>query len=234
MARPGTDELLVSEIFGPTIQGEGPSAGRSAAFLRLGMCNLRCKWCDTKYTWDAGHYDLNEELHPMRHQEVAAAIDQVAVPLLIITGGEPALQAPGCVSVIDALKIRKNVEIETSGTVWLGPLATKADLIVVSPKLRNSGVRATARLRMPVLRRLADLHHAIFKFVVEEPEELREVAELVETLDLDNSRVWIMPQATSSQVLRDRLGPLVNPVSSLGWNLSGRLHIELWGDARGR
>lgn len=37
--------LTVSEIFGPTLQGEGPTAGRRAGFLRLGRCNLACSWC---------------------------------------------------------------------------------------------------------------------------------------------------------------------------------------------
>jgi hypothetical protein len=32
----GTAILLVSEIFGPTFQGEGPSIGRRCSFLRLG------------------------------------------------------------------------------------------------------------------------------------------------------------------------------------------------------
>ena len=44
--------LIVSEIFGPTIQGEGPFSGRRAFFLRLGICNLRCTFCDSKFTWD--------------------------------------------------------------------------------------------------------------------------------------------------------------------------------------
>ncbi|MDQ3757733.1 MAG: 7-carboxy-7-deazaguanine synthase QueE, partial [Actinomycetota bacterium] len=34
--------LVVSEVFGPTWQGEGPSVGRTAAFVRLGRCNLAC------------------------------------------------------------------------------------------------------------------------------------------------------------------------------------------------
>ena len=46
------NSLTVSEIFGPTFQGEGPFTGRAAVFLRLGRCNLDCKWCDTPYTWD--------------------------------------------------------------------------------------------------------------------------------------------------------------------------------------
>ena len=49
-------ELKVSEIFA-SIQGEGPSAGAAAVFLRLAGCNLRCHWCDTKYTWDWQNYE---------------------------------------------------------------------------------------------------------------------------------------------------------------------------------
>ena len=37
--------LPLSEQFGPTIQGEGPYAGRRAQFIRLGGCNLSCQWC---------------------------------------------------------------------------------------------------------------------------------------------------------------------------------------------
>ena len=37
------DELLVAEKFGPTVQGEGPSIGRRAVFIRLMNCNLTCK-----------------------------------------------------------------------------------------------------------------------------------------------------------------------------------------------
>jgi pyruvate-formate lyase-activating enzyme len=41
-----TDESLVlAEVFGPTVQGEGPSLGRAASFIRTGGCNLTCSWC---------------------------------------------------------------------------------------------------------------------------------------------------------------------------------------------
>ena len=54
--------LVVSEIFGPTIQGEGQYAGQLVAFIRLGGCNLACSWCDTPYTWDASRFDLRNEM----------------------------------------------------------------------------------------------------------------------------------------------------------------------------
>ncbi|WP_220729580.1 hypothetical protein [Streptomyces radicis] len=36
------DELIVAETFGPTFQGEGPSAGQQAVFIRLSRCDLSC------------------------------------------------------------------------------------------------------------------------------------------------------------------------------------------------
>lgn len=234
VARSAVDELLVSEIFGPTIQGEGPSAGRSAVFVRLGMCNLQCSWCDTKYTWDNAQFDLDSELKSLSHRTVADAVDAVDVPLLVITGGEPALQAAGCRAMIDNLSVQKSVEIETNGTVWPDALVDAVDRMVVSPKLANSAVKESARLRWPILKRLAGLDHSVFKFVVTNPGELAEIADLVEQLALDSPRVWIMPEATTRKSLHDRLNRLVDPVSQRGWNLSSRLHIDLWEGARGR
>src|SRR5262249_51216898 len=44
-----TDLVRVSEIFGPTIQGEGPLIGRPSVFVRTAGCDYRCAWCDTLY-----------------------------------------------------------------------------------------------------------------------------------------------------------------------------------------
>ncbi len=41
--------LWVAEMFGPTVQGEGPSTGQHAMFIRLAGCHLSCSWCDTAY-----------------------------------------------------------------------------------------------------------------------------------------------------------------------------------------
>src|SRR5262249_11150304 len=53
--------LRVSEIF-ESFQGEGASAGLPAVFVRLANCNLRCTWCDTRYTWDWAAYDYDSEV----------------------------------------------------------------------------------------------------------------------------------------------------------------------------
>ena len=60
--------LNVNEIFGPTIQGEGPHTGRLVGFLRLAGCNLACSWCDTPYSWDWTKYDKAEESKRILHR----------------------------------------------------------------------------------------------------------------------------------------------------------------------
>ena len=54
--------MQVNEIF-KSIQGEGPNFGKPAIFLRTAQCNLKCTWCDTKYTWDWENYDFQKEVN---------------------------------------------------------------------------------------------------------------------------------------------------------------------------
>ena len=234
VARPGAGELLVSEVFGPTLQGEGPSAGQAAAFVRLGGCNLRCLWCDTAYTWDQANYDLSRELSVRRTDDVAEEVLGLGLQLVILTGGEPALQA------VEALHLTRlvqdagpRVEVETSGTVPLQGLADAAALIVVSPKLSNAGLRPEARLRWDVLSGLSALSNTVFKFVVADPAELTEIDEVAERLSLQRSKVWVMPEATESTDLLQRMAELAGPVAERGWSLTGRMQVLLWGNERG-
>jgi 7-carboxy-7-deazaguanine synthase len=88
-------ELTVSEVFGPTFQGEGPSTGQIAMFVRLGRCNLDCRWCDTAFTWDWSRFDPAVELHRRTVAELLVELDRINAPLLVVTGGEPLLQQQG-------------------------------------------------------------------------------------------------------------------------------------------
>ena len=80
--------MIVSEVFGPTVQGEGPSCGRIATFVRLGRCDLRCSWCDTPYTWDwHGHngvrYDPAQELERLDVLSVVARVEAINTHLVV-------------------------------------------------------------------------------------------------------------------------------------------------------
>ncbi len=123
MPAPGT--YLVREIFGPTLQGEGAHAGRPCVFLRFAACNLACTWCDTDFRPEASTR--------MTADAIVAGLQELDVHasrLVIVTGGEPALQwdAP----LADALRAaRFTVHMESNGT---RPLCAPVDWLTVSPK----------------------------------------------------------------------------------------------------
>jgi 7-carboxy-7-deazaguanine synthase len=221
-------QLVVSEVFGPTIQGEGPSAGRRAGFVRLGRCNLACTWCDTPYTWDWSRFDPAVELRKVDVAEVVAAVEAMDVPLVVVTGGEPLLQQSALVPLLSALGGRHRIEIETAGTLAPSPeLVALVDQFNVSPKLANSGNPVERRWKPDVLRAFEATGKAVFKFVVADPAELDEVAAF------GVAPVWVMPEGTDPAVVQERLVTLAEPVLARGWNLTPRLHVAIWGDKRG-
>jgi organic radical activating enzyme len=235
--------LLVSELF-VSVQGEGPSVGKPAAFLRLGGCNLACSFCDTPYSWDAERYDLKKELTPMNVETVAQWVVERAPGRLIVTGGEPLIQHKRVAEMLarsDALgdaeseRQRVCVEVETNGTVAPSQaLCARVDQWNVSPKLANSAEPEGRRIREGVLGVFAALPNSFFKFVVSDHSDLREVLELMDRFSVPKERVLLMPEAATKEQLRAR-GPLVAQ-----WALrrqlrySGRLHLELFDGKRGR
>lgn len=233
--------LLLSEVFGPTVQGEGPSTGRRAAFVRLGLCNLDCSWCDTPYTWDwqgrNGPPQDREALYHQTPEELADELLALDVGLVVITGGEPMLQQRSLVPLVDLLNdAGVAIEVETNGTLSVRPeLVTSPAWIGwnVSPKLSGSGVDPALAIVPEALGQYVGLG-ARFKFVVGSLAELDEVSRVVELLNVDPCRIWIMPEGRTPEAVLAGARALVEPVIERGWNLSQRLHVLLWGDERGR
>jgi len=227
-----TTTLVVSEAFGPSLQGEGPSIGRLCGFVRLGRCNQECVWCDEAQTWDWSRYDPKVELSEQPVDEVMAKLDGMGVEMVVITGGEPLLQQRALEPLLAQIKQRRwRVEIETAGTLrWDLPLEL-VDQFNVSPKLANSGNPLDRRYKPDVLRTFEDGGRAVFKFVVTAPDELDEVATIVDECGLTD--IWIMPEGVDADTLLARQRALARAVIDRGWNLTTRLHILLWGDRRG-
>lgn len=229
-----TDELVVSEVFGPTFQGEGPSTGRRAGFVRLGRCNLACTFCDTPYTWRWEDHDPATELTRTTVAGVVADIEAMGVDLVVVTGGEPLLQQRHLTGLAADIRRRGwECEIETAGTIAPVPeLVALVSRFNVSPKLANSGNERDQRYKPAVLRGLQATAKASFKFVVTRPEDLDEVQAVVQECGL--GEVWIMPEGTDAVVVVDRGQRLADEVLRRGWHFTTRLHVLLWGDERGR
>ncbi|MFE9968664.1 7-carboxy-7-deazaguanine synthase QueE [Streptomyces sp. NPDC005525] len=229
--------LIVSEVFGdtkPTFQGEGPSMGVPALFIRLAQCNLTCTWCDTKYTWDWKHYDIAKETHRRSVDELIAWARACDTELVVISGGEPMLQQRALVHLVRGLLVGgKRVEFETNGTV-----APDLQLLVdgvrfnVSPKLANSGVAEAKRVVPTALEAFAASGRAVFKFVTRTVAELDEIQQLVDRYDL--APVYVMPEGTTAEGLIETTRALADAVAARKWHFTQRLHVLAFADARGR
>jgi 7-carboxy-7-deazaguanine synthase len=134
----------VKEIF-YTLQGEGVQTGRPAVFCRFSGCNLwsgkeedrtsaKCRFCDTDFVGTAGTgggvFDDAQKLSRSITETFSRSTSPRLRPLVVLTGGEPALQADHV--LISALHERGlEIAIETNGTL---PIPKGIDWVTVSPK----------------------------------------------------------------------------------------------------
>lgn len=227
-----------------TLQGEGPQTGRPSTFVRLSGCNLHCVWCDTPHTWNfegtpfahrsAPKFDRAREVVSLDPAEVAARVAALSPRAVVFTGGEPLAQQRALAEVVQALPEDFVVDIETNGTLApRSPLAERVSAFVVSPKLANSGMRASLRLKPDVLRALDATGRAWFKWVVASESDVEEVAAVVREVGLSPERQVLMPEGTTSSVLRERAPAVAGWAVERGWRFSDRLHIHLFGEGRG-
>ena len=232
--------LVVSEIFGPTIQGEGVYTGRLVGFLRLGACNLSCSWCDTPYTWDASRFDLRNEMARVSVEEIVEKVLELGVKHLVISGGEPLLQqrGSGWGNLLERLMHNGiGVHIETNGTIV--PSGATIDGVLhftVSPKLAHSGDPIQKRLNPDAIMafsNLAEFGHSIFKFVAKEENDLDEIASWVYEYSIPQDAVWVMPEGMTRDDQMTNLVKIADKVIERRWNLSSRLHTLIWDMRRG-
>ncbi len=232
-----TDHLIVSDTY-VSFQGDGPAAGRPALFIRLGGCGLRCHWCDAAYTWDATQYDLYREMSRRHVGDIAAQAVESGTSLAVLTGGEPLLQQdhPAFRALCGYLRsARMDVHIETAGVIKPSSSTLRAaDLIIVSPKLSNSGMALSQRIRPQALQALAAAKHTVYTFVCQGVSDVDEAAAVVVAHELPRDRVWIMPEGTTADGITARLRDIADRTLAHRFNLTGRLHVQLWDGERGR
>jgi organic radical activating enzyme len=225
--------LRVAEMFA-SFQGEGPSAGQRAAFIRLSGCGVGCSWCDEPQTWDWSRFSRERESSRAGVDEACAWAVGTGAGLVVITGGEPLAQQRAVTGLAVALAAAGlRVEVETSGTVIPArELCESVSMFSVSPKLANSGVRLERRIRPEALAAFAACGKAVFKFVACGTSDLNEAGELAARFGL--APVWIMPEGTTASRVLEGMRELADGVLERGWNLTGRSHVLIWDGAHGR
>lgn len=205
----------VCEIF-LSIQGEGVNAGLPSVLLRTSGCDLRCRWCDTKYAWNEGT--------SMTVGEITARVRSVAgsIRRLVITGGEPLLWREPLEEMIASLA-DFSIEVETNGRH--PPMRSRAVTYNVSPKLSNSGEPYEKRIDLSVLEAYARIG-SFFKFVVRGEEDLPEVMDIVGRLSLRGEQVILMPLGSTREEIRSRAESVIMACIRTGFRYSPRLQIE--------
>ncbi len=123
--------LKVTEIYA-SVQGESTHAGRLCAFVRLTGCNLRCTWCDSEYTFSGGDW--------MSIEQIISKVDELEIPLVQVTGGEPLAQKE-CMTLMQTLLDEGyEVLLETSGSISVAevPLSVSTIMDLKAPSSGES------------------------------------------------------------------------------------------------
>jgi 7-carboxy-7-deazaguanine synthase len=204
--------MRVTEIF-HSIQGESTHAGRPCAFVRLTGCNLRCRWCDSEYTFTGGE--------KMTLDEVLARVESYGCPLVEITGGEPLAQSESLELITRLCDRGHEVLIETSGSIDVAPVDPRAK-IILDVKCPGSGEAAANRWE-----NLEHLRpHDEIKFVVADRTDYEWARNVITERRLQRWPVLISPvwgemdmKSLAEWILADRLPA----------RFQSQLHKHIWG-----
>ena len=116
---------LIDQFY--TVQGEAFHLGKAAYFIRIGGCDIGCRWCDTKISWNFNTHKLVDI------KDVITNLKKEKADTIVVTGGEPSLYnlAPLCAEL---KKQSIKTHIETSGAY---KLTGEWDWICLSPKKQS-------------------------------------------------------------------------------------------------
>ena len=188
---------LVEDFY--TIQGEGFHSGKPAYFIRLGGCDVGCRWCDAKYTWNPKVFP------PTPIEAIVERATSCSAQAIVITGGEPLLYPLGDLTrELHAHGLE--IFIETSGT---NPISGEFDWICLSPKRQMPPLEEA-------LRRADEL-----KVIIQTKEDLEWAVECSKKV----SRKCLLYLQPEWSVYEQIIGDIVewvklNPV----WNISIQTH----------
>ena len=213
--------MRVVEIFA-SLQGEGIWIGQPTIFIRLAGCNLRCAWCDTKYTLDK---DAGEE---MSLEEILDRVWKLGAAVLghvCITGGEPLEQ--NIYWLVDTLLARGlRVSVETNGSKSVEDLPCEEELCIsIDMKTPSSCMHEHCNPDM-----IDDLGPTDqLKFVIGDLGDYTYAVELLEKHPPKAQVVFTVVDGTNIQWLADRVLE-----DGLNVRVLPQLHKIVWGDQRGK
>jgi 7-carboxy-7-deazaguanine synthase len=231
-----SDTIRISEIFGPTIQGEGALIGQPTVFVRTGGCDYRCTWCDTMHAVDSKY---RADWQPMTAAEIFARVKELSgnKPIMVtLSGGNPAIQLLGELITLGKSHSYR-FAIETQGSVaqdWFRDL----DMLVLSPKPPSSQMETDFKKLDECV--AVGAEKTVLKFVVFDDADY-DYAKSV-AARYPNLPVYLQPgnHAVTGQSDMDgimaRMHWLIEKTIQDKWyaaTVLPQLHVLLWGNQRG-
>ena len=212
-----------------SIDGEGPSSGELATFIRFQGCNLRCSWCDTTYSWDK-----ESTLEVLTVNEIYNYIKETGVTNVTLTGGEPLIQE-NIDEFLDILNKDDNlkIHIETNGAVDIQPFKKKHKRnnisYIVDFKLPSSNM--TNKMNLNNLN-VVD-NSDVYKFVVGSNKDLEMAYEIIIKYDL-TSKCLIYLSPVSGNIDMEEIVEFMKDKKLNKVRLQAQLHKIIWDkNARG-
>lgn len=248
--------IQVSELFGPTIQGEGVEVGRPCLFIRLQHCPVHCPGCDSFFTWNGTEKGARTPIETIREWVMGRLADYPGCGV-VLSGGEPLLHFRNEAFRRMLSSLPTWVSLETSG--YAGRITddriSKAHFhdfldrfttVHLSPKVTPClhGIQSDEELlaNVPLFLRwrsedLANSDKLAFKFVVRDEKDTRVVEEIDHQFGITEQGIptYVMPYGTEAAEVMETCRDLVDSgfLAKTGYILSPRLHSILWGPKRG-
>jgi 7-carboxy-7-deazaguanine synthase len=205
--------MRITEIYA-SIHGESQYAGLPCTLVRTTGCDLRCSYCDTTHAFAGGR-----EMSP---GEIVAEVRRLGLPFVLLTGGEPMLQADIVPLAQRLLDGGFRVAVETSGAHLVDELPPEV-LRILDVKTPSSG--ESHRMQWKAFEGLRPCDAV--KFVVSgEPDYRWSVEQMTKLGMVGRTEVLFSPvfglldpRDLVAWVVRDRL-----PV-----RISLQLHKYIWG-----
>ena len=212
-----------------SVDGEGPSSGELATFIRFQGCNLRCSWCDTTYSWDK-----ESTLEILNAKEIYNYIKETGATNVTLTGGEPLIQE-NISELLDILNKDDNlkIHIETNGAIDIEPFKEKHKghniSYIVDFKLPSSNM--TSKMNLNNLNVLGKCD--VYKFVVGSIEDLQMAYELIIKYDL-TSKCLVYSSPVSGNIDMQEIVEFMKDNKLNKVRLQTQLHKVIWDkNARG-
>lgn len=204
--------------------------GEPAVFVRTFGCNLRCSWCDTKYSYDSNRY-----VEMSTKEIVNEILKYPQCKHIVVTGGEPLLNMQDMKDLVQWLG-SYFIEIETNGTIQPSSyLKEKVSQFNVSPKLKSSlQPEKLEKTRKDFRIDFFPLEKSYFKFVLSTEEDEEELWEYLKEADKKlKERFLIMPNGASREIYLENAKKAVEFCKKYNLRFSPREHIVIFDTKRG-